>query len=60
LKSVYRASDIQRILGIGRRQTYELLKRNEFTVKRVGKSILVPIREFDTWLNDSNEINNKS
>lgn len=44
--------DIQKILGIGRRQTYELLKNPPFTVQRLGgrKIIKVPRDNFFRWL----------
>ncbi|GIP08152.1 hypothetical protein J1TS5_03220 [Paenibacillus macerans] len=49
-------SDIQNILGIGRRQTYELLKSPPFPVQRLGgkKMIKVPRDPFFRWLESEN------
>lgn len=48
------ARDIQKVLNIGRRKTYELLNDPPFRVKRVGNSdrgmIRVPRDEFLNWL----------
>ena len=54
-KSVYRVCDVQKMLGIGLRQTYELVNSSCFPVKKVGRTILIPKRGFDDWLNNGNE-----
>ena len=48
---VYRPEHIQKMLGRGRRQTYELLREGRFPVKKVGKEYLIPKEPFDNWLN---------
>jgi excisionase family DNA binding protein len=48
---VMQVSDIQQILGIGRRQAYELANSGQFHVVRVGKSIRIHREVFLTWLN---------
>ncbi|WCK54745.1 helix-turn-helix domain-containing protein [Aneurinibacillus sp. Ricciae_BoGa-3] len=42
--------DIQRILGIGRRQAYELAKSNIFHTVHIGKRIKIPKYTFVKWL----------
>lgn len=42
--------EIQSILGIGRRQTYELLNSGEIQVVRVGRSMRISKRVFLNWL----------
>lgn len=42
--------DIQKILGIGRRGTYELLKDPPFRVVRIGNKIKVSKESFLKWL----------
>lgn len=42
--------EIQSILGIGRRQTYELLNSGEIQVIRVGRSMRISKRVFLSWL----------
>ncbi len=58
-QKVYLASDIQKLLGLGRSKTYEFLEevyRNQepFRVFRVGKLFRIPKRSFDAWLDGTN------
>lgn len=58
---VYLASDIQKVLGLGKTKTYQFL--NEvygqeeplFRVIKVGTSIRVLKKSFDNWLNAASE-----
>lgn len=43
--------DIQTILGIGRRQAYELVNSGQFHVVRIGKRIKISKDVFFEWLN---------
>lgn len=47
---VYTVTDIQKMLGIGKNQAYELIKKEEFHVKRIGKKIIIPKIGFHEWL----------
>lgn len=47
---VLQVSDIQQILKIGRRQSYDLVNSGEFPVIRVGKSIRVDYEIFNSWM----------
>lgn len=49
---VLNPKDIQEVLGIGRRQTYELLNQvpPPFHIVRVGRSIKVSKVAFENWL----------
>lgn len=47
---VLNVGDIQQILGIGRRQAYELANSGQFHVVRVGKSIKIHKEAFFKWL----------
>ena len=40
---------IQQILGIGRRQTYELLSEPPFRVIRLGRKYIIPKHLFFKW-----------
>lgn len=42
--------DIQEILGIGRRQSYQLVASNQFHTVKVGKRIKVSKSVFAKWL----------
>lgn len=44
-------SHIQSILGIGRRQAYELVNSGQFHVVHVGKRIKISREVFFNWLN---------
>lgn len=55
-KKVYDASDIQKILGMGRNKVYEFLeeiykKQTPFRVLKFGKLYKIPKQPFDNWLN---------
>lgn len=50
LPAVLAAKDIQKILRIGERQTYELLNSGAFHVVRVGPRIKVSKSVFLDWL----------
>lgn len=47
---VLNVDDIQRILGIGRRQAYELVASKQFHTVRVGKRIKILKAVFVRWL----------
>jgi excisionase family DNA binding protein len=47
---VLNVEDIQRILGIGRRQAYELVNSKKFHVVRIGRTIKVSKEVFEKWL----------
>jgi excisionase family DNA binding protein len=44
-------NDIQKMLGIGRRQAYELVKSGQFHSVKVGKSIKISKEVYLKWLN---------
>ena len=56
-QQVYLATDIQKILGIGRSKSYLFLeevygqKNPPFRVLKIGKLYRVPKQSFDAWLN---------
>jgi excisionase family DNA binding protein len=51
LPLVLKADDIQRILGLSRVKTYELLHQEGFPTVRIGRVIRVPREGFFAWLN---------
>ncbi|WP_424475038.1 helix-turn-helix domain-containing protein [Oceanobacillus kimchii] len=48
---------LQEILGIGRRQAYELVNSKEFHTVRVGRRIKILKIVLITWLEGNNAIN---
>lgn len=51
-KLTYSVPEMAAVLGIGKQKAYELTRRADFPKIRVGKKIIVPIREFETWVSD--------
>lgn len=49
-KVVYSVEELQRLLGIGRNNTYELVNSGAFPVIRVNNRILIPKEQFLQWL----------
>jgi predicted DNA-binding transcriptional regulator AlpA len=49
LPEVLNVKDIQKFLGIGRSQAYQLVRSNAFHVVTVGKRILIPKDSFLGW-----------
>jgi excisionase family DNA binding protein len=49
LPEVLEVKDIQDFLGIGRSQTYQLVKSNSFHTVTVGKRILISKKSFVEW-----------
>ena len=48
--AILNVSDIQKILGIGRVQAYELVNSSQFHVVRIGRRIKVMKKVFINWL----------
>ena len=56
-KTVYNPEDIQIILGIGKNKVYDFLEdvysnKHFFKVIKIGKLYKVPIKSFESWLNE--------
>ena len=41
-KAVYTVCEIRELLGIGKNQAYKLCKSQEFPIRSVGNTILIP------------------
>ena len=50
LKETLDVVDIQSILGIGRRQAYQLINSGQFHIVRIGKRIKISRKVFFEWL----------
>jgi excisionase family DNA binding protein len=50
LPDVLDVDHIKDILGVGRRQAYELANSNQFHVVRVGRRIKIAREVFENWL----------
>lgn len=53
--AVLDVADIQSILGIGRRQAYDLVNSGQFHIVRIGNRIKVSREVFFNWLNGGEE-----
>lgn len=46
------ATELPRVLGVGRNTAYELVKRSDFPAVRIGRRIVIPIDALKEWLNN--------
>lgn len=53
-KMVYSVEELQKLLGIGRNNTYKLVNSGAFPVVRVNNRILIPKEPFLQWLYKGN------
>lgn len=44
------ATELPRVLGVGRNTAYELVKRSDFPAVRIGRRIVVPVDALREWL----------
>ncbi|EML6324224.1 helix-turn-helix domain-containing protein [Bacillus cereus] len=51
-------SDIQKILGIGRKQAYDLVHSNKFHVLQIGRRIKVSKKTLIKWIEGKNQCAN--
>ena len=51
----YRVEEVAAILGIGRSSAYNLVRKGNFKVLRIGTSIRVSKSSFDDWLDHQEE-----
>jgi excisionase family DNA binding protein len=60
LPAVLTPSDVQRVLRIGRRQTYSLLDSKKLASVRVGKSIRIPKSSLLAYLGEPEHENGRT
>lgn len=51
-KKTYTVAEIMEILGIGRITAYDLIKKGEFKVIRVGRAVRIHKEFFDQWFDN--------
>lgn len=49
IEGCYDVKDLEKILNISRPGVYELLKKKEFPVKRLGSNYRIPKEPFNKW-----------
>lgn len=54
-KTILRPKDVQKLMGLGRIQTYTLWRRPDFPGKRHGRSLFVSRKAFEAWLEQRDE-----
>lgn len=54
IRVVYTPLELKEILGIGKNETYKLIKSGAFPIVRIGKRIVIPKEPFHEWLNKGN------
>ena len=45
-----RATEVAALLGLGRSKVYDMMKRGQLPVVRIGKAIRVPAHALDEWI----------
>lgn len=51
-KRVFTVEEVRNILNIGRNSVYKLVKQPSFPKILIGKKILIPINEFESWIKE--------
>lgn len=51
-KLTYTLVEAAQVLGISKSYAYELAKRNELPIVRIGSRIVVPIKRLEEWLEE--------
>lgn len=54
IRVVYTPLELKELLGIGKNETYKLIKSGVFPTVRIGKRIVIPKEPFLEWLNKGN------
>ena len=49
-KLAYSVPELAGVLGIGRSSAYELIKTEGFPVISIGRRIIIPVAQLETWL----------
>ena len=49
-KRTYSVPEVAGMLQISRSKAYELCKENQFSVIKIGKSVRISKKSFDSWL----------
>ena len=45
-----RATEVAALLGLGRSKVYDMMKRGQLPVVRIGKAIRVPAHALEEWI----------
>lgn len=60
-KIVYTIPEVAQLLGISRSYAYELVKRNEIPILKLGKRRMIPKQYLEQWIQENTEFqSNKS
>lgn len=54
-KLLWTVTDLQQVIGCGRRQAYEMVNRKDIPTIRLGKRIYIPRDAFIRWLDSRTE-----
>jgi excisionase family DNA binding protein len=45
-----RATEVATVLGLGRSKVYDMMKRGQLPVVRIGKAVRVPAHALEEWI----------
>lgn len=54
-KIVYTIPEVAQLLGISRSYAYELVKRNEIPILKLGKRRMIPKQYLEQWIQQNTE-----
>ena len=51
-KTMISVSEMQSRLGVSRPMAYQLVNKENFPAIRIGRKILIPIKQLDRWIDE--------
>jgi len=55
VRELLRAEEVALVLGVGRSKVFEMLRAGELPVIRLGRSVRIPRRALDEWIEQRTE-----
>lgn len=55
VRELVRAEEVAIVLGVGRSKVFEMLRAGELPVVRLGRSVRIPRRALDRWIEQRTE-----
>jgi putative molybdopterin biosynthesis protein len=54
-KKLLRVEEVAELLGVHRCTVFELLRKQELPVLRIGRAVRIPRKALDKWIDDNTE-----
>lgn len=49
-RAAYRVAEVALMTGMSKDQIYRMVRNGEIGFKKAGRSVVIPVAAFDTWL----------